>query len=262
MSKVKPTVITTEAAITTAVTPVTTSWSESRSYEEIVKLLEGLNKQFVFMGDTIKLLGSSYYATMVEGVRQANILLYGPGGYGKTDIIKAMLKSLGVPDSEIFSRALNQETRAQDLFGPINMEKYMKGEYSISVENSIMAKQVVILEEGLDAPVISDGFYRDGTTVIPSRCKLIILLTNKAPEQFNSEPSAQALLGERFLYQAEVSWKSHDYEDYLAMFNAVFPLASKEKKEEVAQLEHPECSLSKLDGESDILNILKMEKLM
>lgn len=157
---------------------------------------------------------------------ETNLILYGKGGYGKSELSKQVLEDNGLKVSTIVGHS---GTQVEQLFGIPNMKKLMdESEYEIAFEKSpFQNADVLILEEFLDVPpdvsaalkdVVSAGGYRSKDKFIASKVKFIIICTNKSPKDMESTDSYNAFYLERFPLHHEVVWKNHPAKYYYDLF--------------------------------------------
>lgn len=158
---------------------------------------------------------------------ETNLILYGKGGYGKSELSKQVLEDQGFKVSTIVGHA---GTQVEQLFGIPDMQKLMnESEYEIAFEKSpFQNADVLILEEFLDVPpdvsaalkdVVSSGGYRSKDRFIKSNIKFIVICTNKAPKDMESTDSYNAFYVERFPLHHEVIWKNHPAKCYYDLFS-------------------------------------------
>ena len=188
-------------------------YTKSFSLEQLVT---DSRTELFHMDDAIRTL---YFAT----VTGQNAILYGPGGYGKSRVVKYFYKKLGIP---VYTLVCNSSTTVEELLGIPNMKKIMEeSKYEIAFENTIFNnKGILFLEEGLDMQpdvaaalkdVLTTKGYHQGNSVIPSFISSVIIATNKNPEECALDDSTAAFYEERFPHVLKIEWKSHTYNDYL-----------------------------------------------
>jgi len=163
---------------------------------------------FVFMEKTLSILD-------VGMKTEKNVVLYGPGGHGKSEFVLAYLYDKGINPYVI---TMGSGMTPDRLFGGINIPVLNdEGKLEYLVENSFMNHEFVIFEEMLDAPdyiletlkdILSSGFFRNGTQVYPIKTKLIIACTNRTRAEFSKNDSLRALL-ERFPLEHNVIWDAY-----------------------------------------------------
>jgi MoxR-like ATPase len=195
------------------------SSSVSKLYEE--KIRPYFDKRFVKHEEVSRRLTLAY-------VTGQNIILYGPGGYGKSEMAIAFYEALGIKDP--FVKAVNSNTDADELFGGMNMKKFQEtGEIWRNVNLSFCANEYVILEEFADMQPnamaslkdsLTSKKVRNGNQTYNLKTKMIIAITNHDPKDIADDDSLKALL-ERFPIQHRVCWNTHSAKDYNKMFKIV-----------------------------------------
>lgn len=159
-----------------------------------------------------------YFAT----VTGQNAILHGPGGYGKSKVIKWFYSKLGIP---IFTKVCNSATTVEELLGIPNMKKLMEeSTYEIAFNKTIFKnKGILFLEEGLDMQpevaaalkdILTTKGYHQGNSVDPSFISSVVIATNKDPKECALDDSTAAFYEERFPHVLEIKWKTHEFKDY------------------------------------------------
>jgi hypothetical protein len=159
---------------------------------------------------------------------EKNVILFGLGGYGKSEYSEAFFQEKGI-DPFIFT--MGTGTTTDRLFGGLNIPVFNStGKIEYLVENSFMNHEFVIFEELFDGPdfileqlkdILSSGIFRNGTQKFEIKTKLIICCTNKTREEFSKNNSLKALM-ERFPLEAEVKWKDHTRINYEHLLKTKF----------------------------------------
>lgn len=177
--------------------------------------------KFIHYDDVVNVLSLGYKLGK-------NVLLYGPGGHGKSEMTEAFFRAMNI---EPFVQTCGEGTTAEILFGGINAAKAREeGVIEFLVENSWMAHEYVILEEGLDADImtlavmkdtLTSGVFRNGSQQYKIKTKMVVILTNRSKEEVAEDDSAKAFL-ERFPYTLHVKWPSYDRKDFKSLFKTVF----------------------------------------
>ena len=170
---------------------------------------DGGTDSFVYMEDVHKILD-------VAMVSQKNVILYGPGGYGKSEYTLEFFKENNI---EPYVITMGTGMTTDRLFGGIDIMEFNKtGKLEYLVQNSFMNSEYVIFEELFDAPdfileqlkdILSSGVFRNGTQMFPIKTKMIVCCTNKTREEFSKNISLKALM-ERFPLEMKVVWKDHN----------------------------------------------------
>lgn len=169
---------------------------------------------FVYMDDTIKLLDIGFKT-------DRNVLLFGPGGHGKSDLIIEVLKTKGIQDPYVMT--MGTGTTTDRLFGGLDLKAFnASGKIEYFVENSFMNYEYVVFEELFDAPdfileqlkdILSSKVFRNGTQTFPIKTKMIICASNRTRQEFAKNASLSALM-ERFPLEHEVKWKNYNKHTY------------------------------------------------
>lgn len=176
---------------------------------------------FVYVDDVLKALELSYNSG-------ENIILYGPGGHGKSELTEWFFKSKNIVP---YVKSMGAGTTTDSLFGGIDIQKFNEtGKLEYLVENSFMNHEYVVLEEALDAPeyileqlkdILTSKKFRNGTQVFDIKTKMIVICTNRSREDFASSNTSLKALMERFPLEVEVKWDSYSYMNYEYMFKSV-----------------------------------------
>lgn len=169
--------------------------------------------KFVFMDDTRKILDVSI-------ATRKNCILFGKGGYGKSEFTEAYLREHGMTPYTI---TMGSGMNTDRLFGGIDLKVFNdSGKLEYLIENSFMNHETVIFEELFDAPdfileqlkdILSSGIFRNGGQVFEIKTRNIICCTNKTREEFAKNNSLKALM-ERFPLELEVKWNDHNRVTY------------------------------------------------
>jgi MoxR-like ATPase len=164
---------------------------------------------FVFMEDVGKVLNLAINT-------EENVILYGKGGYGKSEFTMEFLNELGI---EPYVITMGSGMTTDRLFGGLDLQKFNEtGKIEYLVENSFMNHEYVIFEELFDAPdfileqlkdILSSGCFRNGNQLFPIQTRVIVCCTNKTRDEFAKNNSLKALM-ERFPLELEVKWDNHN----------------------------------------------------
>jgi MoxR-like ATPase len=180
------------------------------------KMKSEVGKTFFEMDRAVEAL---YYA-LTSGL---NIILYGPGGFGKTQVVKKFLEVAGLSSSTIVGY---EDMEVDGLLGVVDIKKLTdEAVYEIRFEKSVFANPgVLILEEFLDArpstaaalkDILTEGGYRRGSEFVESLISSVIICTNKSPDEMSRTTSTAAFYRERFPIVVNVSWSNFDTQTYL-----------------------------------------------
>lgn len=176
---------------------------------------------FVFMEKTLTVLNLG-----LESGK--NVILYGPGGYGKSQITEAFFNEKGITPYTI---TMGTGMTTDRLFGGLDIPTFNStGKIEYLVENSFMNHEYVVFEELFDAPdfileqlkdILSSGVFRNGSQVFNIKTKYIICATNRTREEFSKNASLQALM-ERFPLELNVVWDNHNEIAYNTLLESKF----------------------------------------
>lgn len=163
---------------------------------------------FVFMEKTSKILEIGFSSNK-------NLVLYGPGGHGKSEITAAFFADRGINPYVI---TMGTGMTTDRMFGGLDIPTFnATGKIEYLVENSFMNHKYVVFEEMFDAPdfileqlkdILSSGVFRNGTQVFPIKTKFIVCCTNRTREEFSKNMSLKALM-ERFPLELNVIWDNY-----------------------------------------------------
>ena len=177
--------------------------------EQVPSLLD----KFVFMDKALQILD-------VGLKTEKNVILYGPGGHGKSDLSLEFFYDKGI-NPYIITMGTGMTT--DRLFGGLNIPVFeAEGKLEYLIENSFMNHEYVIFEEMMDAPdfileqlkdILSSGVFRNGTQVFPIKTRFIVCCTNKTREEFSKNDSLRALM-ERFPLELNVIWDNYNEISY------------------------------------------------
>jgi hypothetical protein len=178
-------------------------------------------EKFVFMDKTVNVLNVGFQTGK-------NVVLYGPGGHGKSEMTLDFLKSKGI---EPYVITMGTGMTTDRLFGGLDIPMFEKtGKIEYLVENSFMNHPFVIFEEMFDAPdfileqlkdILSSGTFRNGTQIFPIETKFIICCTNRTRDEFSKNMSLKALM-ERFPLELNVIWDNYTEISYNKLLESKF----------------------------------------
>ena len=189
------------------------------------RILEALRGRYIKCEEVARIL-----ALGIESGK--NVLLWGPGGHGKSEMVAAAL-SVVASEDDVFVQSFGEGMDEATLWGSLDFraleeEKVLR----YFPENSFLAKEYAVFEEMFDAPAtvllalkdtLTAGKLRKGSQVFSMRTKVIIAITNKDPQEIEDLGPACAALVERFPLQLNVVWPSYTANDYLELFHKVSP---------------------------------------
>lgn len=197
---------------------------KEKQMKNLVNVKERATDKFVFMDKTVQVLDIGFET-------RKNIVLYGPGGHGKSEMTLEFLKEKGI---EPYVITMGTGMTTDRLFGGLDITQLRQeggsGRIEYLVENSFMNHEYVIFEEMFDAPdfileqlkdILSSGVFRNGTQVYPIKTKFIICCTNRTRDEFSKNMSLKALM-ERFPLELNVIWDNYTEISYNKLLESKF----------------------------------------
>ena len=121
-------------------------------------------------------------------VCREHVLLIGSPGTAKTDIALRFAQSIG---ARPFRYLLTRFTEPAELFGPLNVELFGKGEYRLNTRGMLPDAEIVVLDEvfhGSSAilntllAMINDRCFHNGPREEPVPLFSVIGTTNQIPD--------------------------------------------------------------------------------
>lgn len=188
--------------------------STTKITADIVKAAEqSIRDEFFSVDDTLLTL-KQFIAASEAAPLTSNVILYGPGGYGKSEMSAKFLQE--ITGERPFVVNMNQSTTTGEIWGGMDIEKFRQGQgIHYLLARSFMNHRYVIFEEGLEPRpkvlsalkhLITSGIF-EVAGVEPHEVKTvgIIIVTNIDTEMFNDTDENRAFL-ERFPLRQRVSW--------------------------------------------------------
>src|SRR5215472_4371128 len=144
---------------------------------------------------------------LVTAVAQAPLLLVGPPGTAKSDLVLKFKDALGVRDDDYFEYMLTRFTEPSEIIGPIDINLLRDGRYVRREQGKLPTARLAFLDEifksnsailNILLTIINERkFYQDGVPQ-PVRLRVLFAATNEVPEQ-----SELGALKDRFVLKAE-----------------------------------------------------------
>ena len=164
-----------------------------------------------------------------------NLLLWGPAGHGKSEMVSAALAEVA-SDEEVFVQSFGEGMDEATLWGGLDFaaleeEKVLR----YFPEQSFLAKEFAVFEEVFDAPAsvllalkdtLTARILRKGNQRFAMKTRVVIALTNKDPAEISDLGAAAHALVERFPLQYEVKWDDYSSAAYQRLFECVGPRLS------------------------------------
>lgn len=186
-------------------------------------LIEEVEQRFVYQTEAAKAIYIGLSMNM-------NVFLSGPGGYGKSTLIKFILDFYQIPFTVVVGY---KDMPVDALLGIPDMDKLLKkSKYEINFKESAFYKPGILIgEEFTDirpstAAALKDilterGFHtKEGK--VESLISCMIIAANKSSKEVIDDESKRAFYEERFPLQVEVNWESHTAKDYFKLLQLSF----------------------------------------
>ena len=167
--------------------------------ERLGRFRLALGRYFVGKQDLLDLM-------TVCAVAQEPLLLVGPPGTAKSDLVLKFRDALAIPDSDYFEYMLTRFTEPSEVLGPIDINLLREGRYVRKAQGKLPSAQLVFLDEIFKSnsailntllTIINEKkFYQDGRPV-PVALKILFAATNEIPEH-----AELAALKDRFCLKA------------------------------------------------------------
>jgi MoxR-like ATPase len=161
---------------------------------------KSLSRFFVHKQELIDLM-------LVAAVAQEPLLLVGPPGTAKSDLVLKFKDALGIADEDYFEYMLTRFTEPSEIIGPIDINQLRDGRYVRREQGKLPTARLAFLDEifksnsailNILLTIINEKkFYQDGVPQ-PVRLRVLFAATNEVPEQ-----SELGALKDRFVLKAE-----------------------------------------------------------
>src|SRR5579871_4626861 len=168
--------------------------------KRINRFRESLGRFFVNKQEIIDLM-------VVTAIAQEPLLLVGPPGTAKSDLVLKFKDALGLDEDDYFEYMLTRFTEPSEIIGPIDISQLREGRYIRREQGKLPTARLGFLDEifksnsailNILLTIINERkFYQDGVPQ-PVNLRVLFAATNEVPEQ-----SELAALKDRFCLKAE-----------------------------------------------------------
>src|SRR5215469_12915298 len=144
---------------------------------------------------------------VVAAIAQEPLLLVGPPGTAKSDLVLKFKDALGLGEDDYFEYMLTRFTEPSEIIGPIDISLLREGRYVRREQGKLPTARLAFLDEifksnsailNILLTIINERkFYQDGVPQ-PVRLRVLFAATNEVPEQ-----AELAALKDRFCLKAE-----------------------------------------------------------
>src|SRR5205085_8440769 len=142
---------------------------------------------------------------VVAAIAQEPLLIVGPPGTAKSDLVLKFKDALNIADDDYFEYMLTRFTEPSEIIGPIDINQLKGGAYIRRVEGKLPTAKLAFLDEifksnsailNILLTIINEKkFYQDGLQT-PVRLAVLFAATNEVPEQ-----AELAALKDRFVFK-------------------------------------------------------------
>src|SRR5256886_8814653 len=168
--------------------------------KRINRFRESLGRFFVGKQEVIDLM-------TVAALAQEPLLLVGPPGTAKSDLVVKFKDALGIKDEDYFEYMLTRFTEPSEIIGPIDIGQLREGRYIRREQGKLPTARLAFLDEifksnsailNILLTIINERkFYQDGVPQ-PVELRVLFAATNEVPEQ-----GELAALNDRFVLKAD-----------------------------------------------------------
>jgi MoxR-like ATPase len=168
--------------------------------DRINRFRTSLGRFFVAKQDVIDLM-------TVAAVAQEPLLIVGPPGTAKSDLVLKFKDALGLTDADYFEYMLTRFTEPSEIIGPIDINLLREGRYVRREQGKLPTARLAFLDEifksnsailNILLTIINERkFYQDGMPQ-PVNLRVLFAATNEVPEQ-----TELAALKDRFPLKVE-----------------------------------------------------------
>ena len=129
---------------------------------------------------------------VVAAIAQEPLLLVGPPGTAKSDLVLKFKDALGLGEGDYFEYMLTRFTEPSEIIGPIDIGQLREGRYIRREQGKLPTARLAFLDEifksnsailNILLTIINERkFYQDGVPQ-PVRLRVLFAATNEVPEQ-------------------------------------------------------------------------------
>jgi len=158
--------------------------AQAASYDELAReantLRERINRFRVALGRFFVAKQPLIDLMCVAAVAQEPLLLVGPPGTAKSDLVLKFKDALTIPDGEYFEYLLTRFTEPNEIFGPVDIAAFRDGRYERRTEGMLPDAEIVFLDEVFKSnsailnsllTLLNERRYTSGGKII--RCPLL-----------------------------------------------------------------------------------------
>jgi MoxR-like ATPase len=167
----------------------------------------------------------------ISAVAQEPLLLVGPPGTAKSDLVIKFKDALGLGETDYFEYMLTRFTEPSEVLGPIDINLLREGRYVRRERGKLPTARVVFLDEifksnsailnSLLTIINEKKFYQDGVPQ-PVKLKILFAATNEIPEhtelgalkdRFCLKAACRSVQDDRFVELLDAGLQLQTYRD-------------------------------------------------
>src|SRR5438034_1883686 len=167
-------------------------WSFEELQEEAESLRTRLNHFRTSLGRFFVKKQELIDLMLVAAVAQEPLLIVGPPGTAKSDLVLKFKDALGLAEEDYFEYMLTRFTEPSEIVGPIDIGKLREGRYIRREQGKLPTARLAFLDEifksnsailNILLTIINERkFYQDGVPM-PVNLRVLFAATNEVPEQ-------------------------------------------------------------------------------
>lgn len=199
------------------------------SVNEIAKRL--FEKRFIHYQNVLDALVTAYTEFEAGSEVGANVILWGRGGFGKSEMGKAFGEAI---QEHAFIQSFGASSSEEAIWGELDLQELRDGDaIRFHLERSFLNHKYVVFEEALDLPgrILDDlkdtleaRCFRRGVVQFPMKTRTIVICTNHDPQEFAKRNSSANALITRFPLEVKVEWPDYEPQSYRLMYQRQLPL--------------------------------------
>lgn len=150
--------------------------------ESLRQIEKEMNEKYINRADVI-------HGLLVTLLANGNIILLGPAGTGKTDMVETLARTI---DGKCFETLLTKTSSPEELVGPLDIKKLEGGEYERVTRNTLVDSQIGYVDETFKGssptlnillPILAQRTFRNGTAM-PTKIPLMLFVgaSNELPD--------------------------------------------------------------------------------
>lgn len=188
-------------------TPPAEDWSFEQLREEAQEIRRRIDLFRVALGRFFVAKQELIDLMVVAAVAQEPLLIVGPPGTAKSDLVLKFKDALGLRDDDYFEYMLTRFSEPSEIIGPIDINQLREGRYIRREQGKLPTARLAFLDEifksnsailNILLTIVNERkFYQDGLPQ-PVRLRVLFAATNEVPEQ-----GELAALKDRFVLKAE-----------------------------------------------------------